>query len=88
MARTPEPCLVSKTFLLTRTGAAWNLFVVKTAAPAHGVSDAIKARSGKRVFDALTPTWVPDTLKPFGYVPDMGMYFCLEAGIDASSGAE
>ena len=43
-------------FLLTVTGAAWNLFLVKTAAAAHGISDARKARSGLLLLDGLTPT--------------------------------
>lgn len=70
------------------TGAAWNLFFVKTAAAEHGLSEAIKAKSGKRVLDGLTPTWMPETEKPFGYVPDSGMYFCLDGGIEPSTGAE
>lgn len=74
--------------LLTCTGAAWNLLVVNTAAAEHGVSDEIKARSGNLVFDALTPTCVPETTKPLGYDPDEGMNFRLEAGIAMSTGAE
>jgi hypothetical protein len=73
---------------LILTGAAWNLLVVNTAAAEHGLSEAMKARSGNLVLDALTPTWVPDTLKPLGYVPDVGTYFCLDAGMEKSSGAE
>ena len=56
MARIPSPLRASRVFRLTVTGAAWNLFLVKTAAAEHGASEAINARSGKRVFDAFTPT--------------------------------
>ena len=56
MARMPSPLRDSKVFRLTVTGAAWNLFLVKTAAAEHGVSETIKARSGKRVFEGFTPT--------------------------------
>lgn len=65
-ARIPSPDRVCNTSRDTVTGAAWNLFVVKTAAPEHGTSEATRARSGKRVFDGLTPTCVPDTTKPLG----------------------
>lgn len=65
-ARTPLPPLLCSISLLTTTGAAWNLFFVKTAAPEHGVSDAINARSGNRVFVGLTPACVPETRKPLG----------------------
>lgn len=55
--RTPFPFRCSKVNLLTCTGAAWNLFVVNTAAAAvHGSSDEIRAKSGYFVFEALTPT--------------------------------
>jgi hypothetical protein len=60
---------------------------VKTAAPAHGVSDAMRARSSKRVFDALTPTWALPALNPSGYVPDVGTYFFFAGGITPSPGA-
>lgn len=72
-ARIPSPLRLCRVFLLTCTGAAWNLLVVNTAAAEHGVSEAISARSGKRVLEAFTPTWVPDTWKPWGYVPVVGM---------------
>lgn len=64
--RMPAPLLFLSMSLLTVTGAAWNLFVVKTAAPEQGVSEAIKARSSKRVFEALTPTCALDARKPLG----------------------
>lgn len=51
----------------------WNLLVVNMAAAAHGVSDAMSARSGTRVFNALTPTWVQDNRKPWGYVSEVGI---------------
>src|ERR1700722_9777925 len=88
MDLTPRPPRFSSMALLTCTGAAWNLFFVNTAAAEHGCSDAMKARSGYLVFDGLTPTWVPETRKPFGYVPEVGTYFCFAAGIELSSGAE
>lgn len=47
-------------------GRCLNLFRVKTAAPEHGLSEAIMARSGRPVLLALTPTCVPDTRKPLG----------------------
>ena len=74
--------------LLTCTGAALNLFVVKTAAAEHGASETIIAKSGNFVFEGLTPTWVPETENPLGYVPDLGTYFCFASGIDDPSGAE
>lgn len=88
MPRTPSPFLVSSMDLLILTGAAWNLLVVKTAAAEHGFSEAMNARSGNLVLEALTPTWVPDTLKPLGYVPEVGTYFCFDSGIEDSRGAE
>ena len=62
----PSPPVLWSVFRLTVTGAAWNMFCVKTAAAEADTSDVIRARSGKRVFDALTPTWVPETRKPLG----------------------
>ena len=88
MARMPSPLRAESVFLLTVTGAAWNLFLVNTAAAEHGVSDVMSARSGNLVFEGLTPTCVPETRKPLGYVPELGIYFCLAAGIAPSTGAE
>jgi len=88
MDRMPSPFPLKRTSLLTVTGAAWNLFLVKTAAAEHGVSDAMSARSGKRVLDGLTPTWVAETRNPLGYVPDVGTYFSFVSGIEPSTGAE
>jgi hypothetical protein len=88
MLRRPDPPRFSMTERDTCTGAAWNLLVVKTAAPLQGRSEAIKATSGLEVFEALTPTWIPETEKPLGYVPDVGTYFTLEDGIAESMGAE
>lgn len=48
----------------------------------------MNARSGFDLLAALTPTYVPETLNPLGYVPDVGMYLTLDAGIDESTGAE
>lgn len=62
----PLPSFILKISLLTVTGAAWNLFLVNTAAEEHGVSEAIKARSSNRVFEGLTPTCVAEARKPFG----------------------
>lgn len=42
------------------------MFCVKTAAADAGLSDVRSARSGKRVLDAFTPTWVPETRNPLG----------------------
>ena len=56
IARIPSPLRASRFLRLTVTGAAWNLFWVKTAAAEHGVSEVSKAKSGKRVFDGFTPT--------------------------------
>ena len=86
-ARTPALFLLFSISLLTVTGAAWNLFFVKTAAAAHGVSEAMKARSGVLLLVGLTPTCVPDTRKPLGYLPPVGTYFCFAAGIVPSIGA-
>ena len=88
MPLTPEPPRFSSTERDTWTGAAWNLLVVNTAAPLQGRSEAISAISGFEVLDGLTPTWVPDTENPFGYVPEVGTYLTFEAGIDDSAGAE
>ena len=62
----PVPLQSRSVARLTVTGAASNLFFVKTAAAEQGVSDIIRARSGLCVFEGLTPTWVPDTRKPRG----------------------
>ena len=86
--RRPAPPRRSRTERETCTGAAWNLLVVKTAAPKEGRSLTMKARSGLLVLDGLTPTWVPETEKPLGYVPEVGTYFSFEAGTDESIGAE
>jgi len=48
----------------------------------------MNAKSGLDLFAALTPTYVAETLKPLGYVPDVGIYLTLEAGMDESTGAE
>lgn len=82
IARIPFPCLFCNISLVTCTEAAWNLFVVKTAAAEHGVSEHISATSGKWVFDVLTPAWVAETRKPFGYVPSQGTNLCLTEGIE------
>ncbi len=66
IARMPSPFRLSKVSRLTVTGAAWNLFFVKTAAPEHGVSEQSRARSGKDLLDGFTPTCVPETRKPLG----------------------
>ena len=39
MARIPSPFRFRRASRLTVTGAAWNLFLVKTAAPEHGISE-------------------------------------------------
>lgn len=88
MPRSLEPPRFSRTERETWTGAAWNLLVVKTAAPLHGRSEVIKAMSGFDVFDALTPTCVPETRKPLGYVPVEGTYLAFDVGIEDSTGAE
>ena len=67
--------------LLKVTGAAWNLFLVKTAAALQGISEEMKARSGFVVFPGFTPTTTPDARKPWGYVPEVGTYFFFAAGI-------
>lgn len=36
------------------------------------------------MFEALTPTCVPDTLNALGYVPDEGMCFRFGFGIEVS----
>jgi len=74
--------------LLKVTGAAWNLFLVKTAAAEQGTSEVMKARSGLVVLFGLTPTIVPDTRNPLGYVPSVGTYFFLAAGMLPETGAE
>lgn len=56
MDRTPSPERFRSISLLTVTGAAEKGFWVKTAAAEQGISDVIRARSGKRVLLALTPT--------------------------------
>ena len=62
----PSPERFLRMFRLIVTGAAWNMFCVNTAAADAGVSDVRSARSGKRVLDAFTPTWVPETRNPLG----------------------
>ena len=64
--RIPSPARFRRMFRLIVTGAAWKMFCVKTAAADAGLSDVRSARSGKRVLDALTPTWVPETRYPLG----------------------
>lgn len=64
----------------TWTGAALNMFVVKTAAAAAGVCDVSRARSSYFVFVGFTPACALPTRKPFGYVPVVGMYFNLFGG--------
>lgn len=54
--RMPSPARFRRTSWLTVTGAAEKGFWVKTAAAEQGVSDVMRARSGKRVLLALTPT--------------------------------
>lgn len=79
--RRPALALVWSTFRLKVTGAAWNLFLVNTAAAEHGNSEVTKARSGLLVLPGLTPTKTPEARKPLGYVPDVGTYFILAWGI-------
>lgn len=86
--RMPLLFLLFSISLLTVTGAAWNLFFVKTAAAAHGVSEARNARSGVLLFAGFTPTYVPETRKPLGYVPLVGTYFCFAGGTVPARGAE
>jgi hypothetical protein len=66
---------------LNVTGAAWNLFFVKTAAADAGRSDVTGARSGLLVLPGLTPTKTPEARKPLGYVPDVGTYLSLAGGM-------
>ena len=49
----------------TRTGAAFTLFEVKTAAAAQGFSEKKTERSGF-VFLDPTPAWTPEARKPKG----------------------
>lgn len=84
----PSPARFRRQFRLTVTGAAWKIFCVNTAAEEQGLSDVTRARSGNRVFDAFTPTWIPETRKPWGYVPVVGTYFRFASGIERSTGAE
>ena len=56
MERMPSPPAFWRVSRLTVTGAAWKMFCVKTAAAEAGNSDVMRARSGKRVLDGLTPT--------------------------------
>ena len=56
MERMPSPPVFWRVFRLTVTGAAWKMFCVKTAAAEAGISDVMRARSGKRMLDGLTPT--------------------------------
>jgi hypothetical protein len=88
IARRSALFLCNSTFRLTTTGAAWNLFLVKTAAAEHGVSDAMIQRSGELALLGLTPTCVPLARKPLGYIPLLGTYFCFAAGIAFGKGAE
>ena len=60
----PEPDRASKVSRLIVTGAAWNLFFVKTAAAEQGLSEVMSARSGLCLLEGLTPIWVPETRKP------------------------
>ena len=62
----PSPERFLRWLRQTVTGAAWKIFWVKTAAADAGLSDVRRARSGNRVLDALTPTWVPETRNPLG----------------------
>lgn len=66
MERMPSPERFWRISLLTITGAAQKGFWVKTAAAEQGVSDVRRARSGKLLLLALTPTCVPHARKPFG----------------------
>ena len=83
----PSLALRASRSLLNTTGAAWNLFLVNTAAAAQGRSDASSARSGRVLFEGLTPTSAPPTRKPCGYVPDLGMSRCREGGSCCPRGA-
>ena len=62
----PSPEHFLRISRLTVTGAAWKMFWVKTAAADAGLSDVRSARSRKRVLEAFTPTWVPETRNPLG----------------------
>lgn len=64
--RRPAFRLPWSTLRLKVTGAAWNLFLVKTAAAAQGRSDVTMARSGLLVLPGLTPTKMPAAAKPCG----------------------
>ena len=66
MEQIPSPERALRISLETVTGAAQKGFWVKTAAAELGVEDERRARSGKRVLLALTPTWVPEVRKPSG----------------------
>jgi hypothetical protein len=55
MALIPSPERFCKVSRLAITGAAWNLFLVNTAAAEQGVSDEIIARSGRYLLVGFTP---------------------------------
>lgn len=66
MERIPTFLRVCSTFRLTVTGAAWKMFLVKVAAALHGDEEARRARSGRDLLVAFTPTWVEEMRKPLG----------------------
>lgn len=64
--RRPALALLLRMPRLKVTGAAWNLFLVKTAAADAGRSEVTRARSGLVVLPGLTPTRTPEARKPLG----------------------
>lgn len=80
--RTRLPVRASRSRLKV-TGAAWNLFLVKTAAAEQGASEVMRARSGLVVLAGLTPTLMAATRKPMGNVPVLGTYLSFLAGISS-----
>ena len=56
MALIPSPERFCRASRVTVTGAAWNLFLVKTAAAEQGFSDERMARSGRCLLLGFTPT--------------------------------
>lgn len=55
MALIPSPERFCKVSRLTITGAAWNLFLVNTAAAEQGILDKRIARSGRYLLVGFTP---------------------------------
>lgn len=77
----PYPFVLRVISLLTVTDAAGNSFLVKTAAPHEGVSDATRIKSGCDLLAGFIPALMLPTRKPFGYVPVDGTNLCLLAGM-------